>query len=1840
LTAVHKQKLVHRDIKPSNIMVSLEDTGAVTVKIIDLGLAKSLDEPGVQTAISTPGAFAGTPEFASPEQFGGVGADIRSDLYSLGITLWEMVTGKTPFRGTPGEVMYQHQHSPLPLEELEGVPQPLVVLLAALLEKDPGRRFQNPVELLKAIPTITERIEAGRRITRDGLRKMPPAASRGGTRKPPARRSPKKVSVARLPVTGSDLFGREEDIAFLDDAWANKDANVVTIVAWAGVGKSTLVNHWLRRMAAEQYCSAELVFGWSFYRQGTSGDTSSADEFLDAALTWFEDPDPRLGTAWEKGERLAKLISPRRTLLVLDGLEPLQNPPGPQEGRLREPSLQALLRELAAFNKGLCVITTRTPVADIADHERASALRRDLEQLSSDAGAKLLRALGVKGDEAELRSASEEFTGHCLALTLIGSYLTDAYDGNIRYRDEVSKRLAHDVRQGVHARKVMESYQSWLGEGPELAILRLLGLFDRPADQKAICALLKSPTIPGLTESLTDLSPSEWRRILARLRRARLLAGEDPHNPGQLDTHPLVREYFGEQLRSQQTDAWKECNRRLFHYYKTLAPQLPNSFSEMAPLFSAVVCGCNAGLFREALHEVYISRVQRENASFAANVLGARATLLSVLVYFFEHGRWQSPVVEMGLEGQGLTSEDQLFILMQAALYLTAIRGMAAPEVRICYERAESLCNSLNRPLLLYSALMGQWRYSLMTDKLSATMQIAKRVYSLAHEQDDPVLMIGACQALASTSFFLGDFESTRQQAMRGVEIWRSGCVQSPVEQADPPVVVCLCYEALSAWQFGEFTSCQSTIADAISIAKELNDTHALAEALFFAAILGSTKHDAAETERMASEVTELSVRYNFATWLPLANILRGWARSTFGDRAEGIAWIEDGIRDCRARGSVLSLSYYLKLKAEALHLADRTSEALEAINEAETLAQRTEERHSCADLHRLRGVFLSAMGADETQIEASFCEAIRIAREQKSISLTKRAEESYAEYRSQQARASAGLSLPAEKISVARLPVTGSEIFGREEDIAFLDDAWANQHVNVVTIVAWAGVGKSTLVNHWLRRLATDHYRSAELIFGWSFYRQGTSGETSSADEFLDAALSWFGDPNPRLGTPWQKGERLTKLVAHRRTLLILDGLEPLQNPPGPQEGRLREPSLQALLRELAAFNKGLCLITTRAPIADIADCEGSSALRRDLEQLSSDAGGRLLRALGVKGSEAELQSASEELGGHCLALTLLGSYLTDAYNGDIRCRTEVSGQLAQDVRQGAHARKVMESYQTWLGEGPELSVLRMLGLFDRPADEKALGALLKSPAIPGLTESLTDLSATAWRTTLAKLRRARLLAGEDPHNPGHLDTHPLVREYFGEQLRSQITDAWKECNRRLYEYYRTLAPELPDSLREMEPLFLAVICGCNAGLFRAALHEVYIPRIQRGNASFAANALGARGALLSVLIHFFERGRWGPPVEMGVEGQSLTAEDRLFILMQAQEYLTVIRGWGAPEAQICSESAASLCHSLDNSRLLCLALWGQWLYALTADKVSAALPIAERLHSLAQEQDDPTLMIHAYNALAATLYWLGDFEAAREHAIRGAQIWRSGNVQPSHTEQPPPVADCFVYQALSEWHLGEIVSSQTTMAEAVTVAKELHATASLALALQFSAALAYFNRKPAEVDRWASDLIELATRHNFALHLATGSIQRGWVRSVSGDTAEGISLIEDGIREYRAIGPIIGLPFFLTRKAEALHLADRTSEALEAINEAEAFVERTETRWWCIELHRLRGVFLTAIGGEESQIEASFCEAIRIAKEQKSVSLTNRAEATYAEYRRQKASGPGGRVIRLPLW
>jgi hypothetical protein len=141
--------------------------------------------------------------------------------------------------------------------------------------------------------------------------------------------------------------------------------------------------------------------------------------------------------------------------------------------------------------------------------------------------------------------------------------------------------------------------------------------------------------------------------------------------------------------------------------------------------------------------------------------------------------------VETGRAGESLAAEDKVFILMQAGLYLTATRGFGVREVQICYNRIEALCDSVNGPRIPHSALIGEWRYSLVTDKLSETMRIAKRIFSLAQERNDTGLMMGAYRALGGTSYFLGDFELAREYTTRGLQIWRSGGVQSPDRRGD-----------------------------------------------------------------------------------------------------------------------------------------------------------------------------------------------------------------------------------------------------------------------------------------------------------------------------------------------------------------------------------------------------------------------------------------------------------------------------------------------------------------------------------------------------------------------------------------------------------------------------------------------------------------------------------------------------------------------------------------------------------------------------------------------------------------------------------------------------------------------------------------------------------------------------------------------------------------------------------------------------------------------------------------------------------------------------------------------
>jgi tetratricopeptide (TPR) repeat protein len=532
--------------------------------------------------------------------------------------------------------------------------------------------------------------------------------------------------------------------------------------------------------------------------------------------------------------------------------------------------------------------------------------------------------------------------------------------------------------------------------------------------------------------------------------------------------------------------------------------------------------------------------------------------------------------------------------------------------------------------------------------------------------------------------------------------------------------------------------------------------------------------------------------------------------------------------------------------------------------------------------------------------------------------------------------------------------------------ELQLMDAAWydtGNTHVFV--LVASGGVGKSALVKRWLAGLKKDKWRGAQRVYGWGFYSQGTKEERqASEDVFLEAALDWFGIVREPSISPWDKGRLLAEAFSRDRTLLILDGIEPLQHPPGPLGGQLRAPGLQTLLCQLAAAgHPGLCVVTTRESIKDLEEYQGdhhshSGVMSHSLESLDDADGAQLLHHLGVRragnsaitSNDPELLQASLEVQGHALTLRLLGGYLVLARGGDIRERSTVNLAEADmefgsdfDDREKPYGRafKTIAAYEEWFGSGGsdgsrELAVLRLLGLFAGPAQAGCLQALRNPPAIVGLTEPLVGLTEPQWRLTLNRLAECGLIScpptkvarSVDPRERS-LDSHPLIREYFAAKLHDTNLAAWTEAQQRLYEYLRDTTPHLPDSLDDLLQLCHAVVHGCRAGRYQEALDNVFWERIRRGTIGYIWKRFGAFSADSVALSSFFETAWIKPALQLSAEDRAFVLHEAGFVLQasgQLQEAQEPLRT--ALEMRILAGDNLEAAKSAANLSTICLTL------------------------------------------------------------------------------------------------------------------------------------------------------------------------------------------------------------------------------------------------------------------------------------------------------------------------
>lgn len=430
--------------------------------------------------------------------------------------------------------------------------------------------------------------------------------------------------------------------------------------------------------------------------------------------------------------------------------------------------------------------------------------------------------------------------------------------------------------------------------------------------------------------------------------------------------------------------------------------------------------------------------------------------------------------------------------------------------------------------------------------------------------------------------------------------------------------------------------------------------------------------------------------------------------------------------------------------------------------------------------------------------------------------------------------------SFPADREHIS-VPPNRFALIGRELESAALEMAWNSDRIRVVSLVGPGGTGKTTLVRAWMDRMKASEYRGAQRVLGWSFYSQGSHGQAVSADSFFQTVFEKLGVKNPPRSS-WDKGEQLAQLLRGERTLLFLDGLEPLQASHEAERGRILDPGLRVLVEDFSSSDQGLCIITTRQRVADLDDSGGS--IQVDIAEVQEEDGGDLLAVTKLKGTPEQLRAASRTYGNHPLALRLLSGFLKEFRNREAEAAHQLE-PIAVDAGIAVPVARVLLNFER-LASPHMIHLLRYVALFARPCTLQELQAA-------GVDENtLTDLRDTA--------RRLYLLDAEDERVPGHVDMHPLLREYFARQFRQTYLEEWKDANHRLAGFFLNSTPFQPDSLSEMLPLFEAVTHGCRAGV-PVKTFNAYYARIERERAEYQIYTLGAHGLTLSALGEFFEK-------------------------------------------------------------------------------------------------------------------------------------------------------------------------------------------------------------------------------------------------------------------------------------------------------------------------------------------------------------------------------------------
>jgi predicted ATPase len=978
LQAAHAAGIVHRDVKPQNLMARADGL----VKVLDFGLARRLAADAAPGAGTDPGTRVGTVLYMSPEQARAEPVGPATDVFSLGVVLYEMVTGQHPFL-TDTEFGVLHAiiaQAPVPPARLRPeVPALLDGLVQQMLAKDP--RLRPPAAEVEALLT--------------GLTEKPAGRPEG----PPA-------GPARSPTVGRQ--GERAALRAGFESAATGRGLLLCVAGEPGIGKTTLVEEFLSELAAggrapqvaRGRCSERLAGAEAYLPflealdtllQGPDGP-AAAQAMKRVAPTWYVQlapaavTDPALarvlaeatGAPQERVKRelgafLDEVSRPRPLVLFLDDFH------------WADPSSVDLLVYLGgkcASMRVLLVLTYRPADLVVSQHPFGPA-RRELQ------GRGVCR-------EVALPLLSRDDLDRYLALAFAGHRFPREFAGVIHSKTGGNPLFMVDLLRYLCDRGILVPGQGGWALAQAVPEVRrelpesVRSMIERKVDQlgEADRQVLLAASVQGLgfdsavvarVLGLQAASVEERLDVLERVHSLIRLVRQQEFPDGTLTlryafVHALYQNALYDSLRPTRKATWSAAaaHALLGHY----GPKSASVAAELALLFEAA----------------------RDPARAADYFLQAAENAVRVSAH---------PEV-LGLARRGLERVEslpdtperagqELRLLLALGVSLVATRGFASPEVEQTYVRARALCERAQDLATLLPVLYGLWNLYLVRGDLRRCQEMAADLSSRAQGQPDPALRLVAHNVQQQPLFHLGEFAAARRHQELGLALYdlQQHRTLTAVYGEDPGVG-CLVYGAATLWFRGYPEQAARSVQASLSLAEELGNPFNVAQALYYGGFTHLCRREVGRVRELAGRLMELCREQGFELLLAGGRILHGWSLTWQGGIEEGISLMRQGLADWRATGALSHRPFHLALLGEALGRRGQVQEAQAALAEALALAQRTGERFCEAELYRLQGELFATRAEAEPSgwgdAEASFRRALDVAGRQEAASLGLRA--------------------------------------------------------------------------------------------------------------------------------------------------------------------------------------------------------------------------------------------------------------------------------------------------------------------------------------------------------------------------------------------------------------------------------------------------------------------------------------------------------------------------------------------------------------------------------------------------------------------------------------------------------------------------------------------------------------------------------------------------------------------------------------------------------------------------------------------------------------------------------